>query len=104
MKGHIGAQRLALPVLTPASLWEKSGRWQAAGDELMKLRFVSFVFAHDLMRCRDRRGTEFCLGPTHEEAITDLVASVLSSHKQLPWMLYQVRRLGANVDSHLLTM
>ena len=94
MKGRIGAQRLALPVLTPATLWEKSGRWQAAGDELMKLRCCNFVFARELMCCRDRRGTEFCLGPTHEEAITDLVASVLSSHKQLPWMLYQVSRGG----------
>jgi prolyl-tRNA synthetase len=59
-----GAQELMLPIVLPAELWQQSGRWQVYGDELW--------------RVRDRHGRDFCLGPTHEEAITDLVAWVLS--------------------------
>ena len=50
------------------------------------------VLHHGLILASDRRGADFCLGPTHEEAITDLVASALTSHRQLPWMLYQLDR------------
>eukprot|EP00051_Salpingoeca_urceolata_P020127 m.299690 g.299690 ORF g.299690 m.299690 type:complete len:477 (+) comp19549_c0_seq9:84-1514(+) len=74
----IGCQRLALPCLTTAQLWEKTGRWESTGEELFKLS--------------DRRKAPFCLGPTHEEAITELAASFLQSHKQLPWRLYQLDR------------
>lgn len=74
----IGAQRLCLSFLTPGSLWKKTGRWDLMGEEMMRLE--------------DRKGTDFCLAPTHEEAITELAASHLSSHRQLPLLLYQLDR------------
>ena len=54
-----GAQEVLLTVLNPRELWEETGRWSLYGDELFKLK--------------DRHGRDFCLGPTHEEEITDLV-------------------------------
>ena len=54
-----GAQEVMMPVLQPQELWQESGRWTSFGPELMKLQ--------------DRRGHNFCLGPTHEEVATDLV-------------------------------
>ena len=73
----IGAQEIRVPILTDSALWEESGRWGAYGDELM--------------RVEDRHGREFALGPTHEEAFTDLVRGELRSYKQLPVVLYQIQ-------------
>ena len=71
-----GAQELTLPFVQPAELWKESGRWDVYGKEL--LRFI------------DRGNREFCLGPTHEEVITDLVKGVVTSYRQLPLILYQI--------------
>ncbi len=73
----IGAQEMQVPILTPAELWEESGRINAYGPELMRLD--------------DRHGRTFCLGPTHEETFTDLVRDELRSYKQLPVVLYQIQ-------------
>jgi len=72
-----GAQEVLLPVLQPAELWQESGRWQVYGPELMRIR--------------DRHRREFCLGPTHEEVITDLVRREVRSYRQLPLNLYQIQ-------------
>lgn len=72
-----GAQELMFPIAMPAELWQQSGRWDVYGDELWRLQ--------------DRHGRDFCLGPTHEEAVTSLVGGDLKSYKQLPLMLYQVQ-------------
>ncbi len=72
-----GAQEVFLPVLCPAELWQDSGRWSVYGPELM--------------RCKDRHNREFCLGPTHEEVITDLVRREVKSYRQLPLNLYQIQ-------------
>lgn len=72
-----GCQELMLPIVHPAELWQQSGRWQVYGDELWRLQ--------------DRHGRDFCLGPTHEEVITDLVAGDVKSYKQLPLRLYQIQ-------------
>ncbi|KAK1340045.1 hypothetical protein QTO34_018609 [Cnephaeus nilssonii] len=75
----IGGQKVNMPSLSPAELWRASNRWDLMGKELLRLR--------------DRHGKEYCLGPTHEEAITALVASQKTlSYKQLPFLLYQVTR------------
>jgi len=71
----IGGQELLLPLLLPREFWEETGRWQLYGDELFRLK--------------DRKGSDFCLGPTHEEIITDIVRREVRSYKQLPIMLYQ---------------
>ncbi len=71
-----GALELTLPFVQPAEIWHESGRWNVYGKELMRLK--------------DRHNREFCLGPTHEEVITDLVKGVVSSYKQLPVNLYQI--------------
>ena len=72
-----GAQEVFLPVLCPAELWQDSGRWSVYGPELI--------------RCKDRHNREFCLGPTHEEVITDLVRREVKSYRQLPLNLYQIQ-------------
>lgn len=72
-----GAQELLMPVLQPAALWQESGRWEQFGPELQ--------------RCQDRSGRDFCLGPTHEEVVTDLARHAFSSHRQLPVTLYQIQ-------------
>ncbi|WP_408954511.1 proline--tRNA ligase [Natroniella sp. ANB-PHB2] len=72
-----GAQELLLPALQPAELWEESGRLKDYGPELMRLE--------------NRQGREFCLGPTHEEVITDLVRDEVRSYKDLPLNLYQIQ-------------
>ncbi len=72
-----GAQEVLLTVLNPAELWKETGRWDLYGRELFTLR--------------DRNGREYCLGPTHEEEITDLVRSFVSSYRQLPVVLYQIQ-------------
>ncbi|ABR46899.1 prolyl-tRNA synthetase [Alkaliphilus metalliredigens QYMF] len=72
-----GAQEALMSALQPKELWEATGRWQAIGPEMMRLK--------------DRHNREFCLGPTHEEVITDLVKNELKSYKQLPLNLYQIQ-------------
>lgn len=72
-----GAQELLMPMVQPADLWEESGRWKEYGPELL--------------RFRDRHEREYCLGPTHEEVITDIARRELHSYKQLPMNLYQVQ-------------
>ncbi len=72
-----GCQEVLLPMVQPRELWDESRRWGFYGPEL--LRFT------------DRKGGEFCLGPTHEELITDMVKKILKSYKQLPWNLYQIQ-------------
>ena len=72
-----GAQELLLPMVQPAELWEESGRWQKYGPEL--LRFT------------DRHERQSCLGPTHEEVITDLVRKNVHSYRRLPLNLYQIQ-------------
>src|SRR3989339_221013 len=72
-----GAQELLLPMVQPGDLWQESGRWEKYGPEL--LRFT------------DRHGRESCLGPTHEEVITDLIRFNVPSYKELPLNLYQIQ-------------
>jgi prolyl-tRNA synthetase len=72
-----GAQEVLLPSVQPAELWQESGRWEAYGSELL--------------RFKDRKGSDFCYGPTHEEVITDLVRGEVTSYKQLPMNLYQIQ-------------
>lgn len=72
-----GSQELLLPIIQPAELWHESGRWADYGDEMFRLR--------------DRHNREFCLGPTHEEIVTDLVRSEVRSYRQLPLILYQIQ-------------
>lgn len=73
----VGAQELLLPALQPAELWEETGRWAQYGKELTRLK--------------DRHNRDFCLGPTHEEVITDLIRNEIRSYKQLPLNLYQIQ-------------
>lgn len=72
-----GAIELLLPSVLPAELWKESGRWDKYGKELL--------------RFKDRAEREFCLGPTHEEIITDIVRKEVRSYKQLPITLYQLQ-------------
>jgi len=72
-----GAMEVLMPVVQPAELWEESGRWQQYGPELLRIS--------------DRHDRPFCLGPTHEEVITDLVRNELKSYKQLPANFYQIQ-------------
>lgn len=76
MDSH-GGQEILMPFVQPADLWHKSGRWTVYGDELL--------------RVTDRHGNEFCLGPTHEEVVTDLVDNELRSYKDLPKNLYHIQ-------------
>lgn len=71
------AQEVLMPFVQDADLWRRSGRWDVYGDEMMRLT--------------DRHGNEFCLGPTHEEVITDLVQNELRSYKDLPRNLYHIQ-------------
>jgi prolyl-tRNA synthetase len=72
-----GAVELLMPVVQPAELWEASGRWNDFGPELLRLK--------------DRHDRSFCLGPTHEEVITDLARTELKSYRQLPVNYYQIQ-------------
>jgi len=71
-----GAQEVLMPIMTPAELWQETGRWQKYGKELM--------------RVKDRHDRDYALGPTHEEVITDMVRRELKSYKQLPMNLFQI--------------
>ncbi|MGF7186013.1 prolyl-tRNA synthetase [Desulfitispora alkaliphila] len=70
-------QEVLLPIIQPAELWQETGRWDVYGDEMFRLK--------------DRHNRDFCLGPTHEEIITDLVRGEVKSYKQLPMLLYQIQ-------------
>jgi len=72
-----GALEVLMPAIQPAELWQESGRWEQYGPELLRLK--------------DRHARDFCVGPTHEEVITDLMRNELSSYKQLPINLYQIQ-------------
>ncbi len=72
-----GAIELLMPAINPADLWQQSGRWQEYGKELLRLK--------------DRKDTEFCVGPTHEEVVTEIVRGTVSSYRQLPLNLYQIQ-------------
>jgi prolyl-tRNA synthetase len=72
-----GAMEVLMPVVQPAELWEESGRWQQYGPELLRIA--------------DRHERPFCLGPTHEEVITDLIRNEIKSYKQLPANFYQIQ-------------
>lgn len=72
-----GGQEVVLPIIQPAELWQESGRWEVYGEEMFRLQ--------------DRHRRQFCLGPTHEEIITALVWSEVTSYKQLPLLLYQIQ-------------
>ena len=72
-----GAQELLLPIACPAELWQESGRW--------------LVYGKELIRFKDRHERDFCLGPTHEEVITDLVRRIVRSYRELPLNLYQIQ-------------
>jgi prolyl-tRNA synthetase len=72
-----GAQEVLMPFVLPAELWQESGRWDVYGKELLRLK--------------DRHGRDFSLGPTHEEAITDMVRREVRSYRELPINLYQIQ-------------
>ena len=72
-----GAQEVLLPAVQPADLWIESGRWEHYGKELL--------------RFKDRHDRDCCLGPTHEEVVTDLIRGEVRSYRQLPFTLYQIQ-------------
>src|SRR5258706_465293 len=72
-----GAIELFMPTVQPAELWQESGRWRKYGPELLRLK--------------DRHEREFCLGPTHEEVITDIARRDIRSYRQLPLHFYQIQ-------------
>ena len=74
---RIGAQEMLMPALTPADLWEESGRWEAFGD--------------DMFRLKDRKGKDYALAPTHEEVIAEIARKFVHSYKDLPQIWYQVQ-------------
>lgn len=73
----IGGQEVSLPVVHPAELWQRSGRWYTIGD--------------DMARLKDRNGRDMCLGMTEEELMADIAQWVVSSYRQLPFVLYQIQ-------------
>ncbi|MCX6090562.1 MAG: proline--tRNA ligase, partial [Candidatus Atribacteria bacterium] len=72
-----GGQEVLMPAFQPGELWKETGRWNVYGPELIRLQ--------------DRRNREFCMGPTHEEVVTDLARKEIRSYRQLPVMLYQIQ-------------
>ena len=72
-----GAEEIYTQSVQPAELWKESGRWDAYGPEMWRLK--------------DRNDREFCLGPTHEEIFTDIIRNEVSSYRQLPVNLYQIQ-------------
>ena len=73
-----GALEISMPVVQPGELWVESGRWAKYDDGL-------------LLKLKDRHNRDFCLGPTHEEVITDIARNELKSHRQLPINFYQIQ-------------
>src|SRR5712691_2197033 len=74
---RIGGQEFYLPALHPAEIWKESGRWEAIGE--------------DMFRLKDRKGADMCLGMTHEEVFTTIARNELRSYKQLPQVWYQIQ-------------
>lgn len=74
---RIGGQEIQMPVLTPSSLWESSGRWEEYGD--------------DMFRVKDRKNQSYALSPTHEEVIAHLAANHIRSYRDLPQIWYQIQ-------------
>jgi len=74
---RIGGQEVTLPVLHPAEIWQQSGRWQAVGDEMFRLK--------------DRNGRDMCLGMTHEEVVAWIASKELRSYRDLPQIWYQIQ-------------
>ena len=72
-----GAQEILMPMVQPGDLWAETGRWEFYGKELL--------------RFKDRADRDYCLGPTHEEVVTDLVRGEVRSYRQLPLNLYQIQ-------------
>lgn len=72
-----GAQEILLPMVQPGEIWMQSGRWEHYGKELL--------------RFRDRKDQDYCLSPTHEEGVTNLVRNYINSYRQLPMNLYQIQ-------------
>ena len=72
-----GAQEVLMPMVQPRELWEETHRWEKMGPELLRIQ--------------DRHERDFCLGPTHEEVITDLIRNNIKSYKELPLNLYQIQ-------------
>ena len=72
-----GAQEVLMPAIQPAELWQESGRWEKYGPELLRIQ--------------DRHYRDFCVGPTHEEVITDMIRREVRSYKQLPANFYQIQ-------------
>jgi prolyl-tRNA synthetase len=75
--GRDGCQELLMPTVQPKELWEESGRWNFYGKELL--------------RFKDRKDADFCLGPTHEEVVTDIIRKIITSYKQLPLNVFQIQ-------------
>ena len=73
----IDGQEVTLPMVHPAELWQRSGRWYEIGA--------------DMARLKDRNGRDLCLGMTHEELMADLASQIISSYRQLPFVLYQIQ-------------
>ncbi len=73
----IGAQEISMPVLHPAEIWQQTGRWDAIGDEMFRLK--------------DRSGRDMCLGMTHEEIMTWLASREIRSYRDLPQVWYQIQ-------------
>jgi prolyl-tRNA synthetase len=73
----VGGQEFFLPALHPAEIWQESGRWDAIGEEMFRLK--------------DRKGTDMCLGMTHEEVFTTIARNEIRSYKQLPQVWYQIQ-------------
>ena len=74
---NAGAIELSMPLVQPAELWQESQRWNKFGPELLRLK--------------DRQERDFCLGPTHEEIITDIARNEIQSYRQLPINLFQIQ-------------
>ncbi len=73
---RVGCAEVLMPIIVPAELWEETGRWGKFGKELLRLK--------------DRNDRDFCVGPTHEEVITDIVRKFVRSYRDLPKHLYQI--------------
>ena len=74
---RFGGYEILLPIVQPAELWKESNRWAVYGEEMFRLK--------------DRHDRDFCLGPTHEEIITEVIKGDVNSYKQLPMLLYQIQ-------------
>ena len=72
-----GAQEVFMPMVQPKDLWEETSRWEKMGPELLRIK--------------DRHERDFCLGPTHEEVITDIIRNNVKSYKELPLNIYQIQ-------------